>query len=83
MMRIVILASKFVNLCPDRLMFNRRNAKCHFYAFDLLWLDRDLREEPLIEPKAVLRKLILTQRRSAHINVESALLDDWKGETNC
>ncbi len=38
-------------------MFHR--GEPHFYAFDLLWLDgSDLRDLPLVERKAALRKLI-------------------------
>jgi bifunctional non-homologous end joining protein LigD len=38
-------------------LMRRRGPFC-FYAFDLLWLDAsDLRERPLLERKALLRKL--------------------------
>lgn len=41
------------------LMFNRRESVCYFYAFDVLSLDgEDLRELPLIDRKATLRKVI-------------------------
>ena len=39
-------------------LMRRRGPFC-FYAFDLLWLDaNDLRERPLVERKALLRKLV-------------------------
>ena len=37
----------------------RRRIPQHYYAFDLLWLDgRDLRHQPLIERKRLLRGLV-------------------------
>ena len=56
-----ILDGEIVRPGPDgRPMFyelmRRRGPFC-FYAFDLLWLDgRDLRDRPLLERKAALRK---------------------------
>jgi ATP-dependent DNA ligase len=39
-------------------LMRRRGLFC-FYAFDLVWLDaRDLRERPLLERKALLRKML-------------------------
>ena len=59
----VILDGEIVRPGPDgRPMFYElmrwRGPFC-FYAFDLLWLDgRDLRDKPLLERKALLRKLL-------------------------
>src|SRR5215467_14004295 len=61
--RVAILDGEIVRPAPDgRPMFyelmRRRGPFC-FYAFDLLWLDAsDLREQPLVERKALLRKLV-------------------------
>src|SRR5215468_24809 len=61
--RSAILDGEIVHPGPDgRPMFyelmRRRGPFC-FYAFDLLWLDgRDLRDRPLLERKALLRKLL-------------------------
>jgi bifunctional non-homologous end joining protein LigD len=58
-----ILDGEIVRPGPDgRPLFyelmRRRGPFC-FYAFDLLWLDgNDLRERPLLERKALLRKLL-------------------------
>lgn len=69
MMRIVILASKFVNVRPNRLMF----------SFDLLRLNgTEMRTLPLLERKAMLKKL-LRRRRSRvlyldHVESDGVLL---------
>ena len=61
--RSAILDGEIVRPGPDgRPMFyelmRRRGPFC-FYAFDLVWLDaRDLRGRPLLERKALLRKLL-------------------------
>ena len=40
----------------------RRRGKPVFFAFDLLWLDgEDLRSQPLIEPKQLLRQIMPQQ----------------------
>ena len=61
--RSAILDGEIVRPGPDgRPMFHelmRRRGPFCFYAFDLLWLDgRDLRDWPLLERKAALRKLL-------------------------
>jgi ATP-dependent DNA ligase len=61
--RSAILDGEIVRPGPDgRPMFwelMRRHGPFRFYAFDLLWLDgRDLRDRPLVERKALLRKLL-------------------------
>ena len=60
-----------MHLAPD----GRRTPQ-HYYAFDLLWLDgRDLRHQPLIERKRLLRGLVeppvlmaITSSRAVWIN---------------
>ena len=45
-------------------LMRRRGPFC-FYAFDLVWLDaRDLRGRPLLERKALLRKLLPLESRA-------------------
>jgi bifunctional non-homologous end joining protein LigD len=58
-----VLDGEIVHLAPDgRPMFYelmRRRTPQHYYAFDLLWLDGcDLRRQPLIERKRLLRGLV-------------------------
>jgi bifunctional non-homologous end joining protein LigD len=58
-----VLDGEIVHLAPDgRPMFYeliRRRTPQHYYAFDLLWLDGcDLRTQPLIERKRLLRGLL-------------------------
>ena len=43
---------------PDFRALLFRRGEPHFYAFDLLWLDGDVRDQPLIARKRMLRKLL-------------------------
>jgi bifunctional non-homologous end joining protein LigD len=67
--RSAILDGEIVRPGPDgRRMFYelmRRHGPFCFYAFDLVWLDgRDLRDRPLVERKALLRKLLPRRAKS-------------------
>jgi ATP-dependent DNA ligase len=47
---------------PQFYEFMRRRGPQHFFAFDILWLDgRDLRNQPLIERKRLLRQIVRPQ----------------------
>jgi bifunctional non-homologous end joining protein LigD len=68
-MRCTILDGEIVRPGPDgRPLFyelmRRRGPFC-FYAFDLLWLDgSDLRQQPLLDRKRALRKLLPLKPRA-------------------
>jgi len=61
--RAAILDGEIVHLGPDGMLrffpLMRRRRPQHYYAFDLLWLNgRDLRGLPLIERRALLRRVV-------------------------
>jgi bifunctional non-homologous end joining protein LigD len=64
--RRAVLDGEIVCLGPDgRALFDPllcRRIEPHYYAFDCLWLDgRDLRDEPLLRRKRILRELVPSQ----------------------
>jgi bifunctional non-homologous end joining protein LigD len=69
--RTVILDGEIVHPGPDgrplfyELVRSRGHGPFAFYAFDLVWLDGgDLREQPLLERKRALRKLVPLEPRA-------------------
>jgi bifunctional non-homologous end joining protein LigD len=50
---------------PEFYSLMRRRSPQHFYAFDILWLNgKDLRQQPLMKRKEILRRVVRTQPAS-------------------
>src|SRR5215213_5888893 len=67
--------------CFDRLRSRKKDSGLAvvFYAFDLLYLDgRNLMDEPLLDRKRVLRKLVRKHRRPGRIRYTDHVLRDGK-----